>query len=96
MKKKDYQDIAKKTQRSNSFLAIYLMRPISRIFVYYLAKTKIKPEHVVLISIFIGLFGSFLLIPQTYYLTIAAFVILFFRNILDCVDGDLARYKGLV
>lgn len=96
MKREDYNRIKKKTDRNHSFISHYVMRPVSRVMVYYFSKIGIKPEQVVLISIFFSIIGAGLLIFNNYYLTIAAFLVLFFRNILDCVDGDLARYTNRV
>lgn len=57
--------------------------------------TRITPHQVILISMIFGFAASFLLIQDKFYLVAAGAVLLFYKNVLDKVDGSLARAKNL-
>jgi phosphatidylglycerophosphate synthase len=85
-----------KTKTDDSFLNLqsflYITsKQITKILFY----TPVTPHQVILLSLIFGLFASFLLIQQNIYPVIAGAVLLFYKNVLDKVDGSLARAKGL-
>ena len=88
MRKKSMPESKKKMEKADIFIA-YLIRPISDLITYPLSKTKIKPTTITKISaVFVILmFICFLL--GFYYI---GFVCLLVWDILDGVDGNLARY----
>jgi phosphatidylglycerophosphate synthase len=61
-------------------------------FFYY---TKISPHQVIFLSMIFGVFASFLIVQDEKSLVIIGAVLLFYKNVLDKVDGSLARAKGL-
>ena len=56
-----------------------------------LAKTKITPSAITLLSLFVGLAAGFFVYRGNF---VAAFVLLLFAGILDSFDGALARVSG--
>jgi len=70
-----------------------LTRPISiyitKIFLYL----PLSPNKITLIWGMLGLGAAFLLSFGYYWYTIIAVVLLLFSWILDCVDGEVARYR---
>lgn len=83
----------KRKQAKNDFFAFYIGRPLSYVLTVPFLKLKIKPNTVSLISIFPSIIG-FLLVGFGNTLTIKLIgVLMFFLwNLLDGVDGNIARY----
>ena len=83
----------KRKQAKNDFFAFYIGRPLSYVLTVPFLKLKIKPNTVSLISIFPSIIG-FLLVGFENTLTIKLIgVLMFFLwNLLDGVDGNIARY----
>ena len=57
--------------------------------------TSVTPHFVILLSMLFGLAASCLIISEDRTLLIAGAVLLFYKNVLDKVDGSLARAKGM-
>ncbi|NOS85875.1 MAG: CDP-alcohol phosphatidyltransferase family protein, partial [Ignavibacteria bacterium] len=80
----------------NTFLNLqqYLFitsKQLTKIFYY----TKVTPHQVIFLSLIFGIAASYLIIqPEKLYAVIGA-ILLFYKNVLDKVDGSLARAKGL-
>lgn len=66
-------------------------KPLTKFFYY----TKITPHQVIFLSLLFGLAASHLIIQNDMTLVIIGSVLLFYKNVLDKVDGSLARAKGL-
>ena len=95
------RDISKKTmteekrkQAKNDFFAFYVGRPLSYIVTVPFLKTNIKPNTVSFISFFPSIIG-FLLIGfgNKMSIKLVGWLMFFIWNLLDGVDGNLARYK---
>lgn len=95
------KDIANKTmtqekrkQAKNDFFAFYIGRPISYLLTVPFLKTNIKPNMISFISFFPSIIG-FLLIGfgKNIVVKIIGWLMFFLWNLLDGVDGNLARYK---
>ncbi len=74
----------------------YIARPKAAVLVYVLRRTRITPNQVTLFSLLVAVtgFATLVLCPGRIGL-IAAAIVLHFAFVLDCVDGQLARIKGL-
>jgi hypothetical protein len=71
-------------------------RPIGFKIAMLLRPTKITPNAITIFSIFVGVFACLLFYPDDYLLiNLVGFALLIFANILDCVDGQLARITGI-
>ncbi len=85
-----------KTDPENDFLNLqkYLFITSASLtkFFYY---TGIGPHQVILISMVFGIAASFLIIQNDKLLVFLGAFLLFYKNVLDKVDGSLARAKGL-
>jgi len=66
----------------------------SAVLVYFLLKTKIKPNTVTIVYGLLGLLGGVLLAVPTNEAVFIAVVIFFSKGILDWSDGHLARIRG--
>jgi phosphatidylglycerophosphate synthase len=73
----------------------YVMRPVAAVLVGWLAPTRVTPNQITLLNLFIFVVAAalFVLLP-TYAGGIAAIAVLETSYCFDCVDGMLARYKG--
>ena len=61
----------------------------------FLFSTPVTPHQVILFSLILGIASSFLIIQENKILVIIGAVLLFYKNVLDKVDGSLARSKGM-
>jgi phosphatidylglycerophosphate synthase len=99
MKIKHYtlKEIVKKTRKNDgSFFAPYFIRPISRRISLMIYKTNIAPEIIVLLGTLIGILGGILFLLNLYWITLVAAILVYLSNVLDCVDGEIARISGKV
>ncbi|MBZ0202924.1 MAG: CDP-alcohol phosphatidyltransferase family protein [Ignavibacteria bacterium] len=85
-----------KTNPENDFLNLqsYLFitsKQLTRLFYY----SKVTPHQVILLSMLFGLSASYLIILNDKILILIGAALLFYKNVLDKVDGSLARAKGL-
>jgi len=64
-------------------------KPVAR----FLAKLGVEPNLVTLVATILGVFSGFLIVLEEIYLAV---LMVFVSQILDCVDGDLARILGKV
>ena len=80
-------------QRKNIFEALYgrISNPISQLIV----KTSLTPNQITTISGILGIVGAYLLIHESRINLIYAAVLIQLFTILDLVDGDIARMKGM-
>jgi len=91
---KEYEASLKSIETENS-LDRWFYRPIGFRLAKTLCKTRVTPNMVTIISIFIGAVAG----PMFYYndirYAITGIIFLIMANILDCVDGQLARLSGI-
>lgn len=84
----------KRKSAKNNYFAFYIIRPLSYVLTIPFLYLKISPNTISLISI-IPIFVGFLLacVATTKSQLIFAWLSFFIWNLLDSVDGNLARYK---
>lgn len=88
-----YKDTRKK---HDLVFNVYLMRPIAAQVVAIVAPTRVTPNQVTLINLFVFIVASALLIAlPTYQGGLLAIAVLEASYCLDCVDGMLARHKKI-
>ena len=92
--KKSFESSLKSIETEN-FLDRIFYRPIGYRIALLLSKTPITPNVVTIISIFVGVFAGILFYYQNIYINLIGFALLVVANILDCVDGQLARLTGI-
>lgn len=92
MDKPTLQNLKKKTQKENEPepYAQYIVRPISVLFTWIFVRTPITANQVTILQEIIGIIGGILLIKGN-FVTGALFLQLGY--ILDCSDGEVARWK---
>ncbi len=85
-----------KTKPEDSFLNLQSFlfitsRQITRLLYY----TPITPHQVIFISMIFGIAASFMIIQDNKLIAVSGAVLLFYKNVLDKVDGSLARAKNM-
>jgi len=70
-------------------------RPVAFRIAMLLRYTPITPNIVTIFSIFVGVGAGLLFYPQDALINFIGIVLLIFANVLDCVDGQLARITGI-
>jgi hypothetical protein len=75
------------------FVDVFIYRPIAFLLVLAIRNTRIKPDHLTLTAMLMGIIAGFFFATGTKSgaITGALFFLLF--NIFDCSDGQLARIK---
>jgi len=85
-----------KEHRDEGIIGTLIIRKISRVITACLAGTKIGPIPINISSFVVGLTAAFFLaLGEWRYLVIGGILVLF-SYILDNVDGEIARLKGMV
>jgi len=83
-----------KSIETENYIDRLIFRPVGFVIAKQLSKTTIMPNMITIISIFIGVAsGPFFYYNQLHYTLIGIFCLLV-ANLLDCVDGQLARLTG--
>jgi hypothetical protein len=79
-----------KSDLSDELVNTYLQRPVAGVITYAAASLPVSPNQVTLVSTVCGCAGGVILMMQTPALAAAA-VLFYLKDILDSVDGQLAR-----
>jgi len=79
----------------DGFVAQYMNRPLSRRLSAALSRTPLTPNHITLLSFFIGLLGAVGLATTDPWSWIAGGILIQIASIVDGCDGEIARIKLL-
>lgn len=92
--KYDYRKTLK-TKPDDTFLNIqsYLYVTSGQI-TKFLFNTRVIPHQIIFLSMVFGIASSYLIVQSEIALVILGAVLLFYKNVLDKVDGSLARARG--
>lgn len=89
----EYRSMLKAPEMEELF-DLVLFRPVAFVVVKILQPTPVTPNHVTLFSLLPGLAVGLCFWQGTPDFFIAGSIFLFLTNVLDCVDGMLARIRG--
>ncbi|NDE51178.1 MAG: CDP-alcohol phosphatidyltransferase family protein [Actinobacteria bacterium] len=83
----------KMANRANDgFFSVFVLRKFSKLLTWLAVRIKATPNQVTLLSFAIGLYSAYLFSLATFLATLVAAILLQISIIVDCVDGELARY----
>lgn len=83
----------KMANRANDgFFSVFVLRKFSKLFTWAAVRLKMTPNQVTLISFAIGLLSAYAFSRGTFWPIFAGAFLLQLSIIVDCVDGELARY----
>jgi len=78
------------------FWNLYICRPVAAVVVDVIKDTRITPNQVTLSAVVVALGSAVMLIAWPGYLGLVCSVVVFqLSYVLDCVDGMLARWRGV-
>ena len=77
---------------NDGFYSVFVLRKFSKLFTWLAVRLKMTPNQVTLISFAVGLFSAYEFSRGTFWTIFAGAVLLQLSIIIDCVDGELARY----
>ena len=84
-----YKESLKRVE-SEEVLDLLIFRLLGFFIALLLRKTSVTPNNVTILSMILGLFSGYFLYIRDY---ITGAILIFLANLLDCVDGQLARLK---
>ena len=79
----------------DGFISQYINRPLSRRLSVALSRTPLTPNHITLLSFFMGLLGAVGLATTDPWFWIAGGILIQIASIVDGCDGEIARIKLL-
>lgn len=77
---------------NDGFFSVFVLRRFSKVLTWVAVKIGITPNQVTLLSFAIGLYAAYLFALGDTWSLIGGAVLLQVSIIVDCVDGELARY----
>lgn len=77
---------------NDGFFSVFFLRKFSKLFTWAAVRLKMTPNQVTLISFAVGLYSAYQFSLGTFWSIFAGAVLLQLSIIIDCVDGELARY----
>ena len=91
-----------KSSETDDWLDLHIVRPLCFYFVRFFAWLGITPNTVTILSMFVGAASSYFFASGCLYYegtkgltyNLIAIVMLIIADLLDCTDGQLARYTG--
>jgi phosphatidylserine synthase len=83
----------KMANRANDgFFSVFVLRKFSKLFTWAAVRLKMTPNQVTIISFAIGLLSAYAFSRGTFWTIFTGALLLQLSIIIDCVDGELARY----
>ena len=83
----------KMANRANDGLfSVFVLRKFSKLFTWAAVRLKVTPNQITLISFAIGLLSAYEFSRGDFWSIFAGAILLQLSIIVDCVDGELARY----
>jgi phosphatidylserine synthase len=77
---------------NDGFFSVYVLRRFSKLLTWVAVKIGATPNQVTIASFAIGLFAAYLFAQGDFWSILVGAVLLQVSIIVDCVDGELARY----
>jgi phosphatidylglycerophosphate synthase len=83
----------KMANRANDgFYSVFVLRKFSKLFTWAAVRLRVTPNQITLISFGIGLLSAYAFSRGDFWSIFAGALLLQLSIIVDCVDGELARY----
>ncbi|MEY3345574.1 MAG: hypothetical protein RLZZ581_368, partial [Actinomycetota bacterium] len=77
---------------NDGFFSVFFLRKFSKLLTWLAVRVKATPNQVTLISFAIGLYSAYSFAQGSFWWIFLGAVLLQLSIIVDCVDGELARY----
>ncbi|MDR1676433.1 MAG: CDP-alcohol phosphatidyltransferase family protein [Tannerella sp.] len=92
--KEEEFELSLKSVETENALDLYFYRPVGYRLACAFRNTKITPNMVTVVSIFVGAGSGYLFYFNRWTCSLAGILLMILANVLDCVDGQLARLTG--
>lgn len=89
----ELRKICQKTKEEEVSKYAWLVRRISIYFTWFLLHTRITANQVTILSLFIIIIGVVLFALDIPVISVLAMLTIEFALVLDCIDGEIARYR---
>jgi len=86
---------AQKKSYDEEFFAQRFYRPLSRRITKIVVRTPLTPNQITVFGSILGIVAAFLFSRADYLLGLVGIILMHLSNVFDCVDGEVARFKGL-
>jgi hypothetical protein len=89
--------VYKKTRKlPDLFWNLYVCRPVAAVFVDLLKDTRVTPNQVTISAVLVAAISAGVLMAWPGYVGLVCAIVVFEASyVLDCVDGMLARWRGI-
>jgi len=77
---------------NDGFFSVFVLRKFSKLFTWTAVRLRVTPNQITLISFAIGLLSAYEFSRGDFWSIFAGALLLQLSIIVDCVDGELARY----
>jgi len=77
---------------NDGFYSVFFLRKVSKLFTWLAVRLKMTPNQVTIVSFVIGLWSAYEFSKGNFWAIFTGAVLLQLSIIIDCVDGELARY----
>ena len=77
---------------NDGFFSVFFLRKFSKLFTWVAVNIGATPNQVTLVSFAIGLYSAYAFAQGTFWQIFLGAILLQLSIIIDCVDGELARY----
>jgi phosphatidylglycerophosphate synthase len=85
--------LARATKADDGFVATFLSRPVARLLTPMALRLGLTPNGVTLVSVLLGLLAAGAFATGSWPWLVVGAVLLQLSLVVDCVDGDVARYR---
>jgi len=85
--------LARATKADDGFVATFLSRPVARLLTPVALRLGLTPNGVTLVSVLLGLLAAGAFATGSWPWLVVGAVLLQSSLVVDCVDGDVARYR---
>jgi phosphatidylglycerophosphate synthase len=85
--------LARATKADDGFVATFLSRPVARLLTPMALRLGLTPNGVTLVSVLLGLLAAGAFATGSWPWLVVGAVLLQLSLVVDCVDGDVARYQ---
>ena len=85
--------LARATKADDGFVATFLSRPVARRLTPVALRLGLTPNGVTLVSVLLGLLAAGAFATGSWPWLVVGAVLLQLSLVVDCVDGDVARYR---
>ena len=91
---KEKEEIEKSCNSGGDLIITFIYKPISIYICRLLRRTKITPNQITIFSTIPGLLGAYYVSTGKYFYIILGALLIHIKQLLDNVDGTLARLKN--